>query len=505
MTAADPEGRVRHLLDVMHKTFDAAGDPIAAGMVPIADGLGQVDYVDSSTFGGGLPWFIVTAYGAVNDGSTNDRAAINAAIAALNSAGGGVLYFPAGTGYATTGGGLTPITVPCLVMGDGSSEIGAGGPSILLTDHATANFLDITGDSGLVKDIIIKNTAASPSAGSGIRVMGSSYSQVNFENVVIRDFYIDIDSQTNVNWFMRGCLLYGPVLYALKIRNTVNVDAGDWTITESLFAADVRNATSAIRIESSGGGKIIGCKINKAANTFTTGVDLTIAGSANDTSILLIGNTSIENVTGDAISLVTTTTGRYAFVTISGCQVGLYSNNTGRAVSLNAAAVGTGPTAGTISHVVIDSSAFHTDGTARAAIGLTNGDDIVIGDLALSGFNARYTSSGTTNITDGSAISYATPAIVLGTAAAAGAASTVIRSDSTIVAFDATVPTTQAFGDAAATGSAAVAARRDHVHGMPATPSSSAHYLVIASSHSTPLIFGDIVQNSAQNDLVYTT
>ncbi len=50
MTAADPEGRVRHLLDVMHKTFDDAGDPIPAGMVPIADGLGQVDYVDSSTF-----------------------------------------------------------------------------------------------------------------------------------------------------------------------------------------------------------------------------------------------------------------------------------------------------------------------------------------------------------------------------------------------------------------------------------------------------------------------
>src|SRR6185369_14273106 len=58
----------------------------------------------------------------------------------------------------------------------------------------------------------------------------------------------------------------------------------------------------------------------------------------------------------------------------------------------------------------------------------------------------------------------------LGTAASAGAASTVIRSDSTIVAFDATVPVTQAFSDSAATGSAAFAARRDHVHGMPASP-----------------------------------
>lgn len=62
--------------------------------------------------------------------------------------------------------------------------------------------------------------------------------------------------------------------------------------------------------------------------------------------------------------------------------------------------------------------------------------------------------------------SFATPAIVLGTAAAAGAASTVIRSDSTIVAFDATSPTTQAIGDSAATGAAAVAARRDHKHAI---------------------------------------
>jgi hypothetical protein len=49
--------------------------------------------------------------------------------------------------------------------------------------------------------------------------------------------------------------------------------------------------------------------------------------------------------------------------------------------------------------------------------------------------------------------SFATPAIVLGSSAAAGAATTVIRSDATIAAFDATVPVTQAFGDAAATGS----------------------------------------------------
>lgn len=68
----------------------------------------------------------------------------------------------------------------------------------------------------------------------------------------------------------------------------------------------------------------------------------------------------------------------------------------------------------------------------------------------------------------GGVTGFATPAFVLGTAAAAGAATTVVRSDATIAAFDATAPTTSAIGDAAATGSAAKAARRDHVHGREA-------------------------------------
>lgn len=88
-------------------------------------------------------------------------------------------------------------------------------------------------------------------------------------------------------------------------------------------------------------------------------------------------------------------------------------------------------------------------------------------------------------VSAGSGPSFATPAVVLGTAAAAGAASTVIRSDSTIVAFDATVPSTQAFGDSAATGSAAVAARRDHKHAMMANP-------LIETGGPTTLAFGAV-------------
>ncbi len=74
--------------------------------------------------------------------------------------------------------------------------------------------------------------------------------------------------------------------------------------------------------------------------------------------------------------------------------------------------------------------------------------------------------------TSGTGVVYGTPAVVLGTAAAAGSIDEAIRRDSTVVAFDATSPSTQAFGDAAAVGTAGVAARRDHKHAMPATPTS---------------------------------
>ena len=60
-----------------------------------------------------------------------------------------------------------------------------------------------------------------------------------------------------------------------------------------------------------------------------------------------------------------------------------------------------------------------------------------------------------------------TPALTLGTANSAGVAATFVRTDATLLAFDATVPVTQAFGDSASAGAATVAARRDHKHAMP--------------------------------------
>jgi hypothetical protein len=95
--------------------------------------------------------------------------------------------------------------------------------------------------------------------------------------------------------------------------------------------------------------------------------------------------------------------------------------------------------------------------------GIIHADGVVAG-MILRADGTRYVPS-TLDVGDLTDLAYATPALTLGLANAAGVADTVIRSDATILAFDATNPSGVAA--AAATGSATVAARRDHVHNHP--------------------------------------
>lgn len=107
---------------------------------------------------------------------------------------------------------------------------------------------------------------------------------------------------------------------------------------------------------------------------------------------------------------------------------------------------------------------------AAAATASKSADTIVDGTTNRVLTAAAATVLGNTSGTNTGDQSGGTPAVVLGTAAAAGVSTHFLRDDDTIVAFDATAPSTQAFGDTAAAGSAAVAPRRDHKHGMPVSP-----------------------------------
>lgn len=386
------------------------GHPItgmpAPGDVLVFDGTSWV-YTPASGGGGGgtgLPWFVVTdpAYGAVGDGSTDDTAAIDAAIAAWNTAGRGVLYFPAGAYKCTAA--LTTITAAGLILGDGMGGFdGQTDPATLVTcASGTAVLFTVTNEAATFHRLAIQNThSGTPTAGAGILATSANIGQkVDYDSIAVRGFYVNIDVAVGAQWSMRNCYLAGPVLYALKVRNTVNGDAGDWAISDSWIYAETYNATAGIRWESAGGGKLTNVKINGiAGKQFGTGIDGAF-GSGIATSVFTAAGNSIENVSGDAIRITTTGTGQFGLAVIDGLEVALYSNNTGRAVKIDAASAGGFGTAGGIGDIVILGGAFRTDGTARAAVELINTDSVLVSGVVLAGFDDYLVETTTTDTRD---------------------------------------------------------------------------------------------------------
>jgi hypothetical protein len=345
----------------------------------------------------GLLWFDVTAYGAVGDGTTDDTSAINSAIAALNSAGRGVLYFPAGDYLCSAG--LTTITASGIIMGDGPGGFWGDGPaSEIRCSSTTAHLFTLTGDRLTVRDLALRNTAATPTAGSGIRFTGATgLERADYESVSIDNFWTGVDSDGNLGWKMHKVWIQAPHKYGVHIRNTALTDGGDWGFVDCDFFAAEHDADAAIYAESSGGGKVVNCKINASVSLdheFIDGIVVAVAAGV-DTSVLLVTNTSIENVSRHGISITSASTGRWRWISILGNQFGLWSNDTGRAISI------TPTNTDDVTDIVISSNLFNTNGTARAAIRLANVDNVTLvgNNFNTDGFNALWSDGGgNTNI-----------------------------------------------------------------------------------------------------------
>lgn len=341
----------------------------AGNIAVFADTTGKV-IADGGAIPAALGWFNVRDYGAIGNGTTDDTAAINLAIAALNTATRGVLYFPAGT-YKTTSA-LTALTATGTVQGDGmgGTDGVTSAASLITCTSGTAALFTVNSLYLAFKSIALQNTAGTPSAGAGITVTSANLDQkVDYIDMAVAGFYIDIDVQVGGQWVMQNCFLTGPVLYALKIQNTVNHDAGDWSISDSSFYAKNHNATSAIRIESSGGGKIVNCKVNEyGANQFVNGVDL-VGGAS--TVILLISNSSFENYSGTAI----TASGTWPLINIRGCEFGQYGNGTGHAISISSN-----------TDVILDDISLIADTGSPTAIVISSVTRCGIGQITNNGF-----------------------------------------------------------------------------------------------------------------------
>lgn len=351
------------------------------------NGSGEVEYTPAGG-GSSLPWFDVTdaTYGATGDGTTDDTSAINSAIAALNTAGAGVLYFPTGN-YKTTSA-LTTITADGIVMGDGPA--GFDGTTDyatkVFTTSTTANLFTVTGMHVLFRNLALVCTGASPSSGAGIQASAASdLARVDYESISVFGFYINIDVQAGCGWTMRNVWMHGWLQYGVKVRNTVAGDTGDWSISDCGFFASTYDSAAAIRLESSGGAKITNCKFNGSPDGHFAAYMIDMAPAAT-TVILLVGNCSFENYDNTAIRLVGP---NWDHIVIHGCQFADYGSASGGAIAISS-----------LNDVVIAGCSFR--GSATNAIALTSVTRAFIGGVLNRGFTNVLSLTSCTNVIDAS-------------------------------------------------------------------------------------------------------
>jgi hypothetical protein len=294
--------------------------------------------------------FNVKSYGATGDGTTDDTTAIQAALAAIPSTG-GLLYFPAGI-YKYTGATLT-LSKPVTVQGEGgglkfvaytpSIHAVSGEPATTSIDFnsSTGTLFDVATNGCAFRNLGLRNTTATPSAGAGI-VVSAGGDRTLFENFSVDGFYINIDVQAGSSLMFDKCWFAAPVLYGLKLRNILVPDGGDHFISNCYFVtSQARGATSAIRIESGGGVKIVNCKINVMDSTkpWVNGIDLAAANNI-VTVDMLISNCSIEGFSGVGIKGATGTSSIWWTIVITGNQISSYASGNPYGIKFNATASG---------------------------------------------------------------------------------------------------------------------------------------------------------------------
>lgn len=296
--------------------------------IPVTNGTGSGTTLTGTTTISALNGAIINVkgapYNATGNGSTDDTAAINAAIGTVNSGTGDTLYFPPGT--YLTGTGLATITAPFRVLGSG--KIGPPGVSTnmgstVVCSSGTANCFNVTARSGQFRDISVVNSFNTPTGGAGILFNPANKNDsCSYESVTVIGFWNDIYQASGEYWTMDHCLISGFVNYGMLIRNVQNSDYGDWCISNSTFSPDGYNGVAGVRYESSGGGKFINCKFNQSfstTNNMATCIDVNSTVSGSSTIIFLVDQCSFENYTSAGIHMNAT---YLPDTIITGCEFG---------------------------------------------------------------------------------------------------------------------------------------------------------------------------------------
>lgn len=251
--------------------------------------------------------FSVRAYGAVGNGVTDDTAAINNAITAVNGAGGGVLFFPAGTYLVSS---AIPIGASVSLMGAGANC------TIIRTNSATADVFSFSYSiSGtgfnpiIVRDLRIDAEGVTRTAGAYLRFDASSAGansnlRVLVESCYFRGCFYGVYFNDHQDSGVFHCLFTGVASGGVPIYFTTtapfSADGGDNMVNGCALIDE--GSVASVGVQAADGGAGIRITNTKILG-FSTAVQLsTTAGrTSNDTHV---SDCSIESFRGVGIDIV---------------------------------------------------------------------------------------------------------------------------------------------------------------------------------------------------------
>ena len=336
-----------------------------------------------------LGWANVMSYGAAGNGSTDDTAAVTAAIAALPAAG-GVLYFPPGT-YKTTGG--FTLTTPCTVIGMGRNI-----SKVTCTSGSASLFTVQSPDVSFGGLSLVNTAAGTPTAGAGINLNTNggttSGDYARYQDLTISGFWIDANITYGTRWHMSGCVLANAVSRALVMKNLNSSTGwiGEWTLESSWFVAGTRTNGTAYAIEWQGGsgGRIDSIEIiSEGSDFWPNGLfiapDSTLSGYLDP---FLISNSVMNGCEGACI--VVTVTGGVEFhnLDIVNCHLNPGWNGTSSnfAIAVDASA-------GNVTNIMVANCSLNAEtATSNAAIALNNVDSVRVTGCLTDGFSGGVVS-----------------------------------------------------------------------------------------------------------------
>jgi len=239
-------------------------------------------------------------YGAQCDGSNDDTAAINSAIAAAIHAGGVIVQLPAG--FCLTSAPLK-INRGVILQGSGigvASGVGNSGGTVLRSTKPFGDVISITAEGGvIVRDFAIDAPGVIKSGDSaGIRIAGpSGAGSINnhsrLENLLIFNMENGIVLDAASNLVISRCHIQDYRVRGIDIRQTNATDYGQNTIESSvIWDLNVHTSTDAIFYAQGGDFRIVNNKI--LGSRYGLRVWLEAGGTG---TLLLTGNSFEEQRT----------------------------------------------------------------------------------------------------------------------------------------------------------------------------------------------------------------